>query len=381
MIPYGRQAISRADIDAVVKVLESDYLTQGPVVPDFEEAVAQVCRAEHAVAVNSATSALHLACLALGVGVGDVVWTTPTTFVSSANCARFCGAEVDFVDINPDTWCLSAIRLEEKLHSHQEKGLPLPKVVIPVHLSGQACDLKEIAVLGRQYGFRIIEDASHAIGGSYLGGPIGNCCYSDITVFSFHPVKIITTGEGGMALTNDSDLCRRMTLLRAHGITRNREEFDKQSEGSWYYEQHELGFNYRMSDFQAALGLSQLGRLEDVVNRRGELARRYEECFVKLPIRCQEVPPNVQSARHLFVIRVLAEQHGSLFKSLLDADIGVNLHYLPVHLQPYYRQLGFTEGSFSEAEAYGKEAITLPLYPGMDNEQQDYIIDVLTQLI
>ena len=381
MIPYGRQTISRADIEAVVKVLESDYLTQGPVVPDFEEAVAQACQAAHAVAVNSATSALHLACLALGVGVGDAVWTTPTTFVSSANCARLCGAEVDFVDIDPETWCLSVSCLEEKLQFHQAERLPLPKVVIPVHLSGQACDLKQIAVLAGKYGFRIIEDASHAIGGSYSGQPVGNCCYSDITIFSFHPVKIITTGEGGMALTNNSDLCLRMSLLRAHGITRSREKFERKSEGPWYYEQHELGFNYRMTDLQAALGLSQLNRLQEVVARRNQLAQRYEGSLVKLPVRFQKIPVKIQSARHLFVIRVLAEQHGTLFKSLLDAGIGVNLHYLPVHLQPYYRQLGFAEGLFPEAEAYGEEAITLPLYPSMDNEQQDYIIDVLTQLI
>ena len=381
VIPYGRQSISESDIEAVVKVLRSDYLTQGPVIPKFEAAVATACHAQHAVAVNSATSALHLACLALNVGPGDLVWTSPTTFVASANCALYCGATVDFVDIDPESWCLSTVRLSEKLKLHQERKLPLPKVVIAVHLSGQSCDMASIADLGKRYGFKIIEDASHAIGGRYRDTPVGNCTYSDITVFSFHPVKIITTGEGGAALTNNRDLYRRMTRLRSHGVTRDVELLTRESPGPWYYEQLDLGFNYRMTDLQAALGLSQLDRLEEVVKRRSELAARYEEFLVKLPVRCQKVPSMVQSARHLFVIRVLATQHSTVFKSLIDAGIGANLHYIPVHLQPYYRRLGFSDGSFCEAEAYGKEAITLPLYPSMDDELQDYIMNVLGKLV
>ncbi|MDB3945479.1 UDP-4-amino-4,6-dideoxy-N-acetyl-beta-L-altrosamine transaminase [Gammaproteobacteria bacterium] len=381
LIPYARQSISKADIDAVTEVLQSNYLTQGPVVPEFERALAVRCEAELGVAVNSATSALHLACVALGVGPGDVVWTTPTTFVASANCARYCGADVDFVDIDPNTWCLSVGNLEQKLSAHKKNNLPLPKVVVPVHLSGQSCEMEAISALGRDYGFYILEDASHAIGGSYQGKPVGNCRYSDVTVFSFHPVKIITTGEGGMALTNRTDYYSSMTRLRAHGITRDQEQLTLQSEGSWYYEQLDLGFNYRMNDIQAALGLSQLGRLEEFVTVRNQMAKRYNEAFEDLPIRIQDVPDDVMSARHLYVIRVDASKHREIFMSLREAGIGVNLHYLPVHLHPYYRDLGFTRGQFMEAEKYGNEAISLPLYPSMDGEQQEFVINIVKRLI
>ena len=376
-IPYGKQDISESDINAVVNVLRSDWLTQGRTVPTFENAVAEKCKAQYAVAVNSATSALHIACLALGVGSDDTVWTSPNTFVASANCARYCGASVDFVDIDPNTWCLSPEKLKQKLESHKSAGKQLPKVVIPVHLSGQSCEMQAIYDLGQQYGFKIIEDASHAIGGTYQNAPVGNCKYSDITVFSFHPVKIITSGEGGMALTNDKDLADRLALLRSHGITRNPKYLTHKSDAPWYYEQLELGFNYRMTDIQAALGLSQLERLDEFVTQRNELAQKYEEAFAEVTVQRQVVPENIYSARHLYVIRVHQHQHLNLFKTLRNEGIGVNLHYMPVHLQPYYRKLGFQEGDFPEAEKYGKEAITLPLYPKLADENQKKVITIL----
>ena len=380
-IPYGKQDISESDIDAVIEVLRSDWLTQGPVILNFEKAVASKCKAQFAVAVNSATSALHIACLALGVGMEDTVWTSPNTFVASANCARYCGASVDFVDIDPETWCLSVEKLRQKLEQHQSCGLPIPKVVIPVHLSGQSCDMKTIYELGQKYGFKIIEDASHAIGGNYQNGPVGNCRYSDITVFSFHPVKIITTGEGGLALTNDSGIHEKMQLFRSHGIKRNPENLTYKSEGPWYYEQLELGFNYRMTDLQAALGLSQLERLDEFVAQRNELAQDYDEAFKDVLIKRQHLPEEIYSARHLYIIRVPKHQHLSLFKNLISEGIGVNLHYIPVHLQPYYRELGFKEGDFPESEQYGKEAISLPLYTKLTLEKQNRVIATLKGFI
>ncbi|MBS4051179.1 MAG: UDP-4-amino-4,6-dideoxy-N-acetyl-beta-L-altrosamine transaminase [Methylomonas sp.] len=380
MIPYGRQQISDADIQAVVEVLKSDYLTQGPAVPAFENAVAAYCGAGHAVAVNSATSALHLACLALGVQAGDFVWTSPITFVASANCALYCGADVDFVDIDPSTFNISVQALAEKLHRAEQSGR-LPKVVIPVHLCGLSCDMAEIHRLSKRYGFRILEDASHAIGGKYLDQPIGNCRYSDISVFSFHPVKIITTGEGGMALTNDPLLAKRMALLRSHGITREAAEMTHEADGPWYYQQIELGFNYRMTDLQAALGLSQLKRLDAFVARRHRLAGFYRQYLAGLPAAVQSQPVNCYSALHLFVIRLQSADckmsHREVFCRLRDAGIGVNLHYIPVHLQPYYRQRGFKPGDFPQAERYYAEAITLPLYPDLSELQQLHVIATL----
>lgn len=384
MIPYGRQDISEADIQAVVDVLRSDFLTQGPVFPAFENAVADYCGAEHAVAVNSATSALHIACLALGVGKGDSVWTTPVTFVASANCALYCGATVDFVDIDPRTYNLSVDRLAEKLVRAGKNG-KLPKVVIPVHLCGQPCDMAGIYAMSQQYGFKIIEDASHAIGGKYKGEPIGNCRYSDITVFSFHPVKIITTGEGGMALTKDEQLAKRMQLLRSHGITREVADMTHAPDGAWYYQQVELGYNYRMTDIQAALGLSQMRRLDEFVTKRHTIAKRYDQLLADLPVITPWQHADSYSSLHLYAIRLklgeIGKSHREVFDTLRAAGIGVNLHYIPVYRQPYYKGLGFQTGYCPEAERYYAEAISLPIYPGLTEVQQDGVVWKLSQTI
>ena len=382
MIPYGRQDISEADIQAVVDVLRSDFLTQGPAVPAFETAIAQYCGVEHAVAVNSATSALHIACLALGVDKGDIVWTSPITFVASVNCALYCGADVDFVDIDPRTYNQSTERLAEKLVQAEKSGR-LPKVIIPVHLCGQPCDMAGIHALSQRYGFKIIEDASHAIGGKYKGEHIGNCRYSDITVFSFHPVKIITTGEGGMALTNDAHLAKRMQLLRSHGITRDAADMTHAPDGPWYYQQIELGFNYRMTDMQAALGLSQMQRLDEFVAKRHAVAKRYDELLAELSLKSPWQHPDSYSALHLYVIRLklgqIRKTHREVFEALRTAGIGVNLHYIPVYRQPYYSDLGFKSGLCPEAEQYYAEAISLPMYPALSDAQQDQVVSALRE--
>jgi UDP-4-amino-4,6-dideoxy-N-acetyl-beta-L-altrosamine transaminase len=375
MIPYGRQEISEADIQAVVRVLRSDWLTQGPAVPAFEKAVAEHCGARHAVAVNSGTSALHLACMALGVGRGDRVWTSPITFVASANCARYCGAEVDFVDIDPRTYNMSVAALAGKLEKAGAAGA-LPKVVIPVHLAGQSCDMAGIHALGRKYGFRIVEDASHCIGGRYRGEPIGNCRFSDIAVFSFHPVKVITTAEGGMAMTNDPRLAKHMELLRTHGITRDAEDMTHAPDGAWYYQQIELGFNYRMTDLQAALGLSQMQRLDEFHARRHAIALRYDALLEGLPVTAPWRHPDAVSGMHLYIIRLrrTGRTHREVFDALRGAGIGVNLHYIPVYRQPYYERMGFRAGDFPEAERYYAEAISLPMYPALTERQQDSVV-------
>jgi UDP-4-amino-4,6-dideoxy-N-acetyl-beta-L-altrosamine transaminase len=384
MIPYGRQDISEADIQAVVDVLRSDFLTQGPAVPGFEQAVADYCGAHHAVAVTSATSALHIACLALGVGPGDWVWTSSITFVASANCALYCGARVDFVDIDPRTYNLSLERLAKKLAQAEQEGR-VPKVVISVHLCGQPCDMAGIHALSQRYGFKIIEDASHAIGGRYRGEPIGNCRYSDITVFSFHPVKIITTGEGGMAMTNDAQLAKRMQLLRSHGITRDAVDMTRAPDGLWYYQQIALGYNYRMTDLQAALGLSQMQRLDEFVTKRYAISKRYDELLADLPVITPWQHPDSYSGLHLYVIRLklneICKTHREVFESLREAGIGVNLHYIPVHLHPYYERLGFKQGHYPEAEQYYAEAISLPIYPRLTDEMQKQVIDALKKAV
>lgn len=373
LIPYARQDIDQADIDAVVEVLRSDWLTQGPAIPRFEQRVTEYCGAKYGVAVNSATSALHLACLALGLGPGDRLWTSPNTFVASANCGLYCGASVDFVDIDPHTYNMSVAALTTKLEQAAAKG-DLPKVVVPVHFAGQSCEMRAIRALGERYGFHIIEDASHAIGGRYEGHPIGDCRYSDITVFSFHPVKIITSGEGGMALTNDNRLAERMRRLRTHGITRDPAQMEDQSQDLWYYEQLDLGFNYRMTDIQAALGTSQMSRLGEFVDRRRSLAAGYDALLSDLPIRKPRQALDTQSAWHLYVIRIDSHRtdidRRTLVARMRAAGFGVNVHYIPVHTQPYYRSLGFRPGQFPETEQYYREAMTLPLYPGLTDQQQ-----------
>lgn len=385
MIPYGRQDINQADIDAVATVLRSDYLTQGPAVPAFEKAIADYCCAQHAVAVNSATSALHIACLALGVGKGDIVWITPITFVASANCALYCGATVDFVDIDPRTYNLSIERLAEKLALAEKTG-KLPKVVIPVHLCGQPCDMAGIHALSQQYGFKIIEDASHAIGGKYKGEPIGNGRYSEITVFSFHPVKIITTGEGGMVVTNDAQLAKHLRLLRSHGITSTAADMQpRPAQEIWNYQQIDLGFNYRMTDLQAALGLSQMKRLDAFVTQRHTIAKRYDQLLSALPVLTPWQHTDSYSGYHLYVIRLRLQEinktQRQVYDALRAAEILVNLHYIPVYRQPYYEQMGFSIGHCPQAEQYYSEAISIPLYPGLTEVQQDQVVAVIRMAV
>ena len=380
MIPYGRQDVDEADVHAVVEVLRSDFLTQGPVVPRLEAAMATYCGARHAVAVNSATSALHVACLALGVGLGDRVWTSAVTFLASANCARYCGADVDFIDIDPQTCNMSVDDLARRLEQAEQAG-KLPKVVIPVHLGGQSCDMAAIHALSQRYGFHIVEDASHAVGGRYRDESVGSCRYSDVVVFSFHPVKIITTAEGGMALTNHAALARRMRLFASHGMTRDVGEMTKASDGPWYYQQIELGYNYRLTELQAALGLSQMQRLDEFVARRHAIARRYDELLAQMPVTPVVQHPDCYSGLHLYVIRLQLERlrrsHREVFELLRAAGIGVNLHYIPVYLQPYYQRLGFRAGHCPNAENYYSRAISIPMYAQLDAAKQDAVVAAL----
>jgi len=384
-IPYGRQDIDQHDIDAVVEVLGAEFLTQGPVVGRFELAVASYCGAQHAVAVNSATSALHIACLALGVGPGDSVWTSPITFVATANCALYCGASVDFVDIDLASYNMSVPRLREKLEVARKAG-KLPKVVIPVHMTGQSCDMAAIHQLGQEFGFSIIEDASHAVGARYRGQPVGCGRYCDITVFSFHPVKIITSGEGGMALTNNEQLAESLRRLRSHGITGNLLEMDTRPEGElWNYQQVELGFNYRLTDIHAALGLSQMRRLDGFVAARHALARRYDEMLSDLSLTTPWQARDTYSSYHLYVVRLSLSQirktQKEVYRELHARGIMVNLHYIPVYLQPYYQRLGFATGYCPDAERYFKEALSIPLYPGLTFEAQDRTIETLAEVL
>ena len=381
MIPYGRQDISQADIDAVERVLRSDYLTQGPVVPQFEQAVAGRVGAAHAVAVNSATSALHIACAAMDLGPGDLLWTSPNTFVASANCGRYCGADVDFVDIEPETFNICADALEAKLDQAARAGR-LPKIIVAVHMCGQSPDMVRIAALARAHGVRLIEDASHSIGAAYNDQPVGNCAHSDITVFSFHPVKIITTAEGGMALTNDPALAARLDRLRSHGITRDPALMTHAPDGPWYYQQLELGWNYRMTEMQAALGLSQLDRLDAFIARRRALAGAYDTALAGLPLRCPGRLAGAKSSWHLYVIRLDdAPRHRGVFESLRAAGIGVNLHYIPVHLQPYYQALGFKPGDFPKAEDYYARAISIPLHAGLTDDAQSRVVAAISRAL
>jgi len=384
MIPYGKQDVNQADIDSVINVLQSDFLTQGPQVPLFEKIVSEYCGAGYGVAVNSATSALHIACLALGLGKGDYLWTSPNTFVSSANCGLYCGAKVDFVDIDPLTYNLSAKELEKKL-IQAKKDNKLPKIVIPVHFSGQSCDMKKIFSLSQEYDFKVVEDASHAIGGRYLDQPIGGCQYSDITVFSFHPVKIITTAEGGLATTNDKKLLARMQLFRSHGVTRDSKLMTKETEGGWYYQQVDLGFNYRMTELQAALGVSQMQRLDAFVAKRHSLQDRYHSFLKDLPIVLPFQDQDNYSALHLYPIQIKLEEvtkdREQIFNELRKESVGVNVHYIPIHTQPHYLKFGFKDGDFPNSESYYSRTISIPLFHAMTVEQQDNVLDALKRAL
>ncbi|OAM92854.1 UDP-4-amino-4,6-dideoxy-N-acetyl-beta-L-altrosamine transaminase [Pelosinus fermentans] len=383
-IPYGRQDVNQADIEAVIEVLRSDWLTQGPTLERFEQKVAEYCGAKYAVAVNSATSALHIACMAAGLGLNDILWTSPNTFVASANCGRYCGAVVDFVDIDFRTYNMSVEKLEQKLALAKEQH-KLPKVVIPVHFSGQSCEMDRISILAKEYGFTVIEDASHAIGSRYKGQEVGCGAYSDMTIFSFHPVKIVTTAEGGMVLTNKQELYERLIQFRSHGITRKQELMTEEAHGSWYYQQLDLGYNYRMTDIQAALGLSQMDRLDEFVMRRQGIAEKYNEKLQGLPIVLPWQHPDTYSAYHLYVICLeedkITKTHKRVFEELRQAGIGVNLHYIPVHTQPYYRELGFDWGDFPVSEYYYQTAISIPMYSAMTDADQDYVIKTLKEVL
>jgi len=383
-IPYGRQDINQQDIDAVVAVLHSDWLTQGKAIDLFEQTVADYCGVKYAIAVSSATAALHIACLAIDLGDRDYLWTSPNTFVASANCGLYCGAKVDFVDIDPHTYNLSVDELAQKLDNAASQG-NLPKVLVPVHFAGQSCEMDKIAALSQKYGFYVLEDASHAIGGKYQGKAIGCCAYSDLAVFSFHPVKIITTGEGGMVLTNREDLYEKLIRLRSHGITRNPDLMQGESHGAWYYQQLELGFNYRMTDIQAALGVSQMQRLDEFIARRRFLAQRYHHLLKDLPITLPYQHPDTESSWHLYVIRLhldkISKTHRQVFEELRQANIGVNLHYIPVHTQPYYQNIGFKWGDFPEAENYYQNAISIPLYYGLTLQDQERVINSLSKVL
>jgi UDP-4-amino-4,6-dideoxy-N-acetyl-beta-L-altrosamine transaminase len=384
MIPYGRQHIDQSDCDAVVAVLRSDFLTQGPMVPRFEQALAARVGASFAVAVNSATSALHIACLALELGPGDRLWTVPNTFVASANCGRYCGAEVSFVDIDPRTYNLSPTALAASLAEAERTGT-LPKVLVAVHFAGQSCEMEAIHAVARRYGIKIIEDASHAVGGRYRGREIGGCVYSDITVFSFHPVKVITTAEGGMALTNDAQLATRMRRLRSHGTTRDPDEMERRGEGAWYYEQLDLGLNYRMTDVQAALGLSQFQRLDEFLGRRREIVRRYDELLSGLALTLPFQHPETESAFHLYPVQIdparSAVTRRVVFDRMRAAGVGVNVHYIPVHTQPYYARRGFRPGQYPQAERYYSQALSIPVHPGLSTSDITYVAAALRQAL
>jgi len=384
VIPYARQSISKQDINAVVEVLQSDYLTQGPVVPAFEDAVADLVGAKHAIAGNSATSMLHVACLALGVTTGDRVWTAPNSFVASANCALYCNAEIDFVDIDSETFNMSPVALATKLEE-AKKSNKLPKVIIPVHMGGQSCDMQSIGLLAQQYGIKVIEDASHAIGGSYNSQKIGNCAYSDITIFSFHPVKIITSGEGGMATTQDEGLAHAMRRLRSHGITRNESEFEFSNDGPWYYEQQELGLNYRLTDIAAALGLSQLQRIDTFINQRNAIAVRYNEAFASTMITAPQIASNSISAFHLYIARCdfdnLNVTRVDLFQKMKDAGVLLNLHYIPIYRQPYFAKMGFDPKTFPNAERYYEQAFSIPMYADLSETNQNTVISSLLNVL
>jgi len=385
VIPYGKQDINSADIDAVVDVLKSDYLTQGPQVPLFEQSISAYCGSNFSVAVNSATSALHISCLALGLGKNDWLWTSPNSFVASANCGLYCGAKVDFIDIDPITYNLSVEELEKKLIKAKKEG-KLPKIIIPVHFAGQSCDMSKIKSLSKEFGFSIIEDASHAIGSKYLGKFVGGCQFSDITVFSFHPVKIITTAEGGLATTNCKNLAQKLRLYHSHGITRDQDLLNEKLIGPWYYEQISLGFNYRMTELQAALGISQLQRVDGFVSKRHVLKKRYDLLLENLPLILPYQSKDCYSSLHLYPVQIdiakkVAKSRKQIFIELRENNVGVNVHYIPIHMQPYFQNLGFKKGDFPNSEVYYQSTLTLPMFSSMTSEQQDEVVTVLNKIL
>ena len=380
MIPYGKQTIDQADIDAVVETLNSPLITQGHKVPEFELKISKIVKSKYSVALNSATSALHAACYALGLKSGVYLWTSPNSFVASANCGVYCGSKIDFVDIDPSTFniCTKELKIKLEIAAMENK---LPKILVVVHLAGTSANMKEIHHLCRKYSVSIIEDASHAIGGKYHDEYIGNCKFSDVTVFSFHPVKIITTAEGGLCTTNSKKLFKKIESFRSHGIGRNKDEMRNSYHGPWYYEQQELGYNYRLTDIQAALGLSQLNKLEYFVNKRNEICKDYENEFKDSNINFQNVPSECYSSRHLFIIQVPEVKHEKIFNGLRNKNIGVNIHYIPIHLQPFYSEMGFRKGDFINSETYYSKAISLPVYPLLSNQEQEFVIDSVRELL
>ena len=380
MIPYGKHLVDEDDIDAVVDVLRNQFLTQGKVVPQFEQALCNYTGAKYCVAVNSATSGLHVACLAAGVGTGDLVWTVPNSFVASANCALYCGASIDFVDINPTTRNIDVSALENKLQQAASQNR-LPKVLIVVHFSGLSCDMQSIRSLTQKYSIVLIEDAAHGLGGSYQQSKIGSCVYADMAVLSFHPVKSITSAEGGAVLTNQSGLHEKLKLFAKHGVTKDPEQYQGESHGPWYYQQLELGYNYRLSDMQAALGLSQLKKLDSFMQKRAEIAKVYDEALVNLPLKLPVVESQSQSAWHLYMVELTLHDRQDIYQQLHAKGVGVNVHYIPIHLQPYYQQLGFKQGDFPVSEHFYQHALTLPLFPSLTDEEQTKVIDTLREIL
>ena len=382
-IPYGKQEILQEDINSVIDVLKSPFITQGPKVSEFEEKIAKYVYAKYAVSTNSATSALHIACLSLGLKKGDFLWTSPISFVASSNCGIYCGAKIDFIDIDPKTYNIDINYLESKLK--KTKKSKLPKIIIAVHFAGQSCDMEALHKLSLRYGFKIIEDASHALGGEYKGNKIGGCRYSDISIFSFHPVKPITTSEGGIATTNNQALAKKMKILRSHGITKDIEDFDDPKKDSpWYYEQQILGFNYRLNDISATLGISQLNRLDSYTKKRNKIAEKYNKHLEHLELKTPFIESYNYSAYHLYPI-LLTKNSGisrkKLVEKFLDSKIGVQIHYIPIHLQPFYARFGFKKGDFKEAEQYYKNTISLPIFPNLSDDEQDKVIKVLKKCV
>ncbi len=374
MIPYSRQSINENDINEVIKVLKSEMITQGPIVEKFEKTICSYTSSNYSVLTNSATSALHISCLALGLSKGDILWTSPNSYVASANVGLLCNAKVDFVDIDPENYNMCPTALSIKLKNAEKLG-QLPKIVMPVHFAGQSCDMIKIKKLSEKYGFKIIEDASHAIGGSYNNTKIGSCRFSDITVFSFHPVKIITTAEGGCAITNNEEIFEKLKLLSSHGVTRNPKFMAEKNSDKWVYDQISIGFNYRMSDMNAALGLSQLLRIDCFLKKRNKIAKKYFQQLKNIDLKLPKQEDYNLSAFHLFPIQV--KNRKRIYELFHQNDIKVNVHYRPIHTQPFWQKRGFKSGLFPNSEFYYSQAISLPIFYDLNDELQDNVIKIL----